>query len=300
MKISQILIWLMLISSVTGQIQCSVQEVCYGEQIKDRVIIEYGDVNSVCDDCLCNITIRDSKGKGSIVGDMTYIDSGYYGYQVNQDRFKIGNSYSGYMSCYDAGTYIGSSCIDFKVKQCGATLIPSLTDDSGEGTSTDESIWDRIQRLFNPLNFPVISEDIMRARDFVYNIIIWAVNFSHIMWGYVRDMALGIIELLRNPTGYLTKTIIPTVYGFFSVLIMANFLFFLVVEMFIFCLVIIGALSAPPDKQFFELFTLEFKYHVMMLEFCISFLERMLNAVLGLRGMLVSILTFIWNLIPFV
>jgi len=247
------IILLMLLFLVTGQLECTVQNICPGELIRDRTLIDRGDGFEICADCVNTVTTAEEDGS-TVEEDavMEYLGGGYYGYEINAPPYYAGRTYNAFItSTSPLLPGDGGACITFTVNDCSESITTSLGSVDAAGvvgvatstTSTLESLYNMYQFLVNP----IIRQEYINAwldqqygenKDFfrvLEDMRTWVTGMGAYVLG-LNDMLQGFLLQLSlfttNPVMYLLTNFKEWIMDGVWVFIEATFISFLFFEAF--------------------------------------------------------------------
>jgi len=257
--VKKTLILTALIFLVMGQLECTTQNICPGELIRDRTLIDRGDGFEICEDCTNTVTVQEEDG--TVIEEdavMEYLGGGYYGYEVNAPPYYVGRSYNAYVtSTSPLLPGDGGACITFNINDCSESITATIAgsaDATGAadvpGSSAASTLDSGLDSLYNMYQFltntyfsaQVINnfldrqyEENRRIFDVLDDFRTWAVN----MGAYINNLSnmlnrflLQLSLFMASPAVYLMQNfrewIMSLIYG----LIQASFISFLFFEAF--------------------------------------------------------------------
>jgi len=284
---------------VIGQIEeCAYQKVCNNEYIKDRVVFNMGDIYNVCENCSCEITLKTVENKViELDKTMEYLDSGYYGYEIN-DNYYPNNNYVGYITCVDDELSLtGSSCIDFYVKECYEDITDNVVSSSGligsdlindEGTLS-KSI---VTLVLEGITKAIFGQGIGNYISDIYNPYLEKINNTLTPFYNGLDIVLIILSnlflFLGNPTIYLMENFYPYIKTLFYSLIISSFIFYVGVELMLMAL----SLSKVKDG-FFKWLQYYCEIHANLIDFGVKVLTFIFTGIYYIITSLISGLNMI-------
>lgn len=227
----KLMVFLFLLTTVTAQ--CDYQEPQLNGIIKDIIQFEDG---QICTDCTCNITIIDAQNNFLVINQsMTYDTTNqFYYYTISDSIFFSNQTYTGSYICANANG-IGASCIDF-MPITGLGPVDGITAAIGDlQTTTEESLIDRLTRIFGFENLVSGAEDwgkvVIIGLAWIGTIIDTVIKVSFVILGVI---ALNLVKFVQNPVQSINEDIIPYIYGLVWTLILSNLFLFTIIEMAIF------------------------------------------------------------------
>lgn len=294
-KIKRVMLILLLLSLFTNA-ECLEKDIILGESFKEPVTFDDDFDTSPCINCICNYTTLfniETLESGLLLN----IGSGFYSFDIIQPQYQIGNKYTVIIECRDIGNTVqGTSCTEINVirEESDNTISDIATIGTNGGyfediynritDPNDESITDRLKKLFTPQNLLDAYEDYSSATIQLLALfgkaIDTALKGAYLLFSLMSD----VINLVYDPAVYIWvlwdkyKIIITTFIGLnIGVIILTEIL------------LIVFVLSQTHDLFVFS--EKYIKYHLDIIKFFTKTIDGILKIILLLIDRLISFIS---------